>query len=132
MERAEAMGLSSTVFLGLHVSHDVLGAAVPNRIWRRARLDSAVRSVAAQLTKRLFSPPASDSSLFRSVLFHLRTGEYIRDAIGGSLRLAMTPTESDWDLLRLPAPLAFLYYPLRAVRLATKYGPALARRFLRV
>jgi hypothetical protein len=37
----------------------------------------------------------------------------------------MTPMVVDWQLLHIPPSLPFFYYPLRAVRLARKYIPAL-------
>jgi hypothetical protein len=37
--------------------------------------------------------------------------------------LMQAPTDAEAELVRLPRPLLFLYYPLRAARLAAKYGP---------
>ena len=37
------------------------------------------------------------------------------------------PTDEELKLVALPERLFFLYYPLRAVRLALKYGARLAR-----
>jgi hypothetical protein len=43
--------------------------------------------------------------------------------------LTFTPSLGDWELLRLPAALSFLYYLIRPVRLAVKFGRlALTRR----
>ncbi len=45
-----------------------------------------------------------------------------RDRVHFILRLTFTPSLGDWELVRLPAVLSFLYYLIRPVRLAVKFG----------
>jgi hypothetical protein len=40
------------------------------------------------------------------------------------------PTPLEWSLLRLPRSLSFLYYLLRPVRLAAKYGRKALKRII--
>jgi hypothetical protein len=49
------------------------------------------------------------------------------DKLKSCFRLAATPRSYDWMLLPLPGWLFFLYYPLRPLRLAGKYGAKFLR-----
>jgi len=59
--------------------------------------------------------------------FHLRAQERWRDRLRYCARVALTPTPGDWAWLRLPDALYPLYYVLRPIRLAVKYGARLIR-----
>jgi len=39
-----------------------------------------------------------------------------------AMRLAVVPSEDDWEMMRLPRALAPLYVALRPLRLLQKYG----------
>jgi hypothetical protein len=58
----------------------------------------------------------------REALFHLRSREWFRDGAAYALSLALQPAVADWDWVALPPATSFLYYLLRPVRLAGKYG----------
>jgi hypothetical protein len=49
------------------------------------------------------------------------------DGLRYGLSMTLTPTVADWEVIRLPAALSFLYHAVRPFRLAAKYtffGPS--------
>ncbi len=117
-EQAMSLGVARMLFLGLVLARDLLGAALPGEVVRRARADPVVESLAAQIRAQLFSKPEIPSTLGEMSLFHLRARERFRDRLRYCLRLAVTPTVGDWQFVPLPRPFFPLYYLLRPIRLA--------------
>jgi hypothetical protein len=71
-------------------------------------------------------PPAEPESL-EITTFNARLAERTWKKVRHYAALLKAPTEVELELLPLPERLFFLYYPLRAARLALKYGLWLAR-----
>ena len=59
---------------------------------------------------------------FQGALFHLRVREHFQDGLAYGLSLILQPTVADWQFVTVPPGASFLYYALRPVRLAAKYG----------
>lgn len=127
-EQARHLGCERMLFLGLYLAHDILEAPLPEEIWRRVQADSAVRSLASQVCRRLFQQIHVLPGIAQRFPFRLRMRKGLWNGIQYCLRLALAPTEEDWKLVRLPAPLAPLYSALRPLRLIRKYGLGLVRR----
>jgi Uncharacterised nucleotidyltransferase len=108
--------------LGLLLAGDLLEAPIPPEVLQIAQKDAVVRSLAADLKRRLFADEPAASGIIDGALLQLRMRERKRDRIGFGLRLAATPRVYDWMLVPLPSWLFFLYYFLRPLRLAGKYG----------
>jgi hypothetical protein len=108
--------------LGLVLAGELLEAAIPPEVLQIAQKDAVVRELAEDLKRRLFAETASASGIIDGALLQLRMRERKRDRIGFGLRLAATPRVYDWMLVPLPNRLFFLYYFLRPLRLAGKYG----------
>jgi len=106
----------------------LFGAPIPEEVLRRARRDSGARALAAEVRARLYRGTQRAPGMLETTWFHLRARERLADRIRYCLRLAFTPTVGDFELVSLPATLYFLYYVLRPIRLARKYG---SRRALR-
>jgi hypothetical protein len=130
-EEAHRLGSERMLLLGLGLARDLLHAPLPKDIWQKIQTDVAVKSLGAQVTRKLFLPPEKQSGGFESILFHLKARERMRDRVRYCLSLAIAPTFGDWDSVNLPSFLSFLYYVLRPVRLAGKYGRRLGFPFLR-
>ena len=115
------------LFLGLFLGSDLLGARLPDEVWRRVRADLEVEALALRVRRNLFQSEEK-AGIPEHTMFHLRSRESLRDRINYCLRFAATPTERDLALLPFPKALSSLYYALRPFRLLTKYSLGLFRR----
>jgi hypothetical protein len=120
--RARARGCERMVLLGLLLARDLLEAPVPEPLLARARADASASALARLVQSRMFTDPTAAEDPWNARVFQLRVLERWRDRVRFILRLTFTPSLGDWELVRLPAALSFLYYLIRPVRLAVKYG----------
>ncbi len=116
------------LLLGLLIANNILEAPVPAGLLRRARAVPAVPALAAQVRRALSGQGAGGPRGVRNALFQLRARERLRDGLRYALSLALTPTVADWTAVRVPAPLSFVHYLFRPLRLAGKYGRHLLGR----
>lgn len=136
--QARALGSERNLALGLFLAHDLLGARLPKEILQGIAADRIVASLAAQIEEVLFRNIETPLGIAYWHDYHLRVRERLRDKIrlrihyyGRYLRIATVPTERERDVFRLPAFLSFLYFIVRPVRLAKKYGFGFMMRLLR-
>jgi len=105
--------------LGLRLAHDLLDLPLPGEVAdfaRRARIDTIASEIAASVLRSRYVPP----SPIRVLRAELALCDSWLRRVARVARLAR-PTPGDWQWTRLPRRLAFLYWPLRPVRLALKY-----------
>jgi putative nucleotidyltransferase-like protein len=123
MRQADALGCKRMLLIGLFLASELLGVELPLDVLRRLQAQPAVQKLGAQVRQHLFCETSDTRGMLASSLFHLRSKERLNDRVRYCLRLALTTTVGDWDLLPgvLPHSLSFLYYPIRMVRLAGKY-----------
>ena len=114
------------VLLGLLLAHDLLRAPVPQAILERARSTEPVASLARQVILRLNRVPPVEPESLDITMFNARMAERTWDKVRHYAALLKSPTEAELEWLPLPEKLFFLYYPLRAGRMAWKYGARLA------
>lgn len=128
VEQAGSLGSKRMLFLGLLLASNLLGTALPEEVLQRMQADSATKLLAAHVREQLFceadEPPGDTYKYF----LHLRVRERLKDKVHYFFHLMMTPTEKDWEFLPLPASVCSLYYLLRPIRLAGKYGRSLLSR----
>eukprot|EP00920_Eleutheroschizon_duboscqi_P038916 GHVT01093607.1.p2 GENE.GHVT01093607.1~~GHVT01093607.1.p2 ORF type:complete len:127 (-),score=19.01 GHVT01093607.1:299-679(-) len=117
--------------LGLFLASTLLEAPIPEKIGNKAAANPVVKRLAAQVCHRLFRESDQTPENVATVLFHLQARDHLRDGLRYGLSLALTPTPAEWGLLRLPPSVSFLYYLLRPLRLAAKYGRTLILHVLR-
>ena len=122
MEQSRTMGGERMFYLGLFLARDLLGAPLPREVVQRLEADPVVRELAGQVREHLFLGRDGSPGLLESCLFHLKAMERLQDQMRYCVRLALTPTSGDWAFVPLPAYLSLLYYLLRPIRLAFKYG----------
>ncbi len=127
LSNAERQGTRRILSLGLRLANDLLEAPVPADVLRTVNADSAVRAQAEQVQKRLFDENPTSSGIWDETLLHLKMRERKRDRFKACLRLAFSPRVNDWTALALPSGFSFLYYLLRPLRLAGKYGARLMK-----
>ncbi len=128
LEHARLSGCERMLFLGLYLAHDLLEAPLPDRVLRQVQASASVQALAAQVCKGLFRQKRSRPGVLQRFFFRSRMVENPWESARYCWRLATSPTEEDWKVVRLPAPLAPLYALLRPLRLIRKYGLGLVRR----
>jgi hypothetical protein len=113
------------LLLALALAHDLLGATVPADLLQQARADHAVTTAAGEVCQMLTAPePPPRMSSVRKTWFTMRLAPTFRLKARHLAARLKAPTEADAVFVRLPPSLVSLYYPLRAARLAAKYGRA--------
>jgi len=127
-EQARRLDCERMLFLGLYLAHDILEAPLPEDILRRVEASSVVHSLAAQVRRRLFQEARALPGIIQRSSFRLRMMRSVWEGLRYCSRLALAPTEEDWKVVRLPAPLAPLYSALRPLRLIRKYGLGMVHR----
>jgi len=131
LNHARATGGKRMLLLGLTLAKDLLGTALPENVSRMIQSDPSVRDLSAEVINRLFAedgPRRNASERAQFFRFHLKVRERLWDRARCCLHLVFTPSQEDWQAVRLPESLAFLYYPLRPFRLAFKYAARLWSR----
>jgi hypothetical protein len=119
---AENLNAARMLNLGLALAVQVLGAPLPREINARIQGDRVAGEVAAEVHQRLLRHPFR--TLDAAGRFHFRR-RMVQGKLDGwryAMRLAVVPSEDDWQMMRLPRVLAPLYVALRPFRLLQKYG----------
>jgi hypothetical protein len=130
IDHAARLGSKRMLSLGLFLAAELLGALVPEQVRKTLHSDSTVGALAADVVKRLFEERTNPPGILEGALLHLRMRERLRDRTRYLLRLGLMTTVGDLTAIRIPRRLFFLYYPLRPLRLAAKYGRRLLARVL--
>jgi hypothetical protein len=128
IKQASTTGTERMLFLGIFLAHDLLDADIPHAVLQEAQSDPAIRPLAAQVYARLFRETDKRTWFFEEDLFYLRTMKRLRDKARLCFDHAV-PTPLEWEIVQLPSSVSFIYYLLRPVRLAGKYGQRLMKRF---
>ncbi|HEV7684287.1 MAG TPA: nucleotidyltransferase family protein [Pyrinomonadaceae bacterium] len=122
LKQAKEIGCTRIVLVGLALAHDLLDAPVSAEVFAQLGGRKRVAALVAQVANRFFSSEAAPWSLTARVKFHLVLKDSLVDKFRYCLRLALTTTPVDWELISLPEFASFLYLPLRALRLLKKYS----------
>ncbi|HEV7903902.1 MAG TPA: nucleotidyltransferase family protein [Pyrinomonadaceae bacterium] len=123
LERARRSGTERMLLLGLYVAHDLLDAKLPAHVSAQFGIDAEITMLAGQIYSRLFAEGSEASGMSGYFLFQLKARRRLRDKFN-YCRYVVSPTEEDLTLLKLPAPLSFVYYVLRPLRMLWTGGPS--------
>jgi len=118
LSRAKKNGVERMVLIGLHLAERLLETPLPQAVQDRLARDSAIEPFASAITRNLFHPTAGSIRTPQMLRQHLRLRNRISDRARYLWRFVISPTEVDYETLRLPPRLHFLYPWLRPVRLA--------------
>jgi hypothetical protein len=119
---ARSTGSTRMLAVGLHLAQYLLETPLPAPIAAEIDRDEAAQALALTYVPVLVGSGESSQTNFgrnRSYYTFQRT---FRQKARFCLRLAFTTTPIDWETLRLPSSLAFMYPVLRPFRLLGKYS----------
>lgn len=123
LERTRRSGTGRMLLLGLYVARDLLGAKLPAVVEAQFESDTEIAHLAGQIYSRLFAEGSEASGMSGYFLFQLKARRRLRDKFN-YCRYVVSPTEEDLTMLSLPAPLSFVYYLLRPLRMLWTGGPS--------
>lgn len=118
LKQAGRLHCTRMLFLGLLLAHDLLQARVPKAVLRQARLDRIACNLAMRVRETLFRE--ADPMRVVDDLFILQSMERLPDRVRYGVHLATTPSAEERG--KLPDSLSFLWWLIRPLRLAVKYG----------
>jgi hypothetical protein len=128
LDRARELRCERVLLLGLRLGYGLLNGSPPEIVKKRMRADPVSRALAVQVWCGLtHGPPLSEP---QGAVFQIRVREHFKDGLVYSLSLALQPIVADWKFLSLPPAASLLYFFLRPLRLAFKYGVRLLGRCL--
>jgi hypothetical protein len=125
-----ALKMESTrlLHLGLYLAHDLFAAPLPDKMLEEIARDHSVPGLAEKVYAQYAGISDPSAGVLPRAAFRVRSGDGIGRGLRHTLRLAMSPTESDRQTVRLPRWLAPLYVLVRPLRLLREYGTGLKRR----
>jgi hypothetical protein len=127
LELARALRCERMVLLGLALASPLVDDELPPPAVERLEASPPVRRLAARIWDWLVAPADVHLSLAERAAVDLTVVDRRRDRAAYAWRRLWTPTHRDWETARLPRGLAFLYLPLRILRLTGRYALAPAR-----
>lgn len=123
VERAERARVGRVLRLGLLLAVDLLAAPVPEWVSAKLRSDARAVDLAQGVAENLFTgdmDPRLEAHRPRLLSFYLASKDRWTDQARFCFRLAATPSERDWRMVRLPDRLYPLYWLLRPFRLVAR------------
>ncbi len=127
IRRTESLRALRMLHLGLALAVRFFDLPLMDEIRQRVEADEIAGVLAGEIELRVFHDSANSFGAAGRFRFRRRMLEGIFDGWRYSVRLTISPAEEDWEIVRLPRPLAPLYVALRPFRLLRKYGASDAR-----
>jgi hypothetical protein len=124
---AKALNAERMLHVGLALAAGLLDTPVSSEIRRRVQADQVATGVALEIANRLMSLNYRSLDAPGRFNFRRRMVPGTFEGCRYAMRLSVVPAEEDWQMMRLPGPLAPLYIALRPLRLLRKYGWASRR-----
>jgi hypothetical protein len=121
--RAKTLGGLRMVLMGLELCRQVLEIKLPGEVVKAIDADPAVGRLAQQAIEEHLLVPDKKVKRSAELRFHLAARERVADKVRHCLFLALTPSYSDWNSVKLPKALFILHYVIRPFRLAWKLFP---------
>jgi hypothetical protein len=130
MDQVENLGIRRMVSLSLLLARELLRVSLPQEVGHRITEDTGIRSLMGQVYRNLFRETQVQSWPFESGLFYLRAMDRLKDKSLYCFNSFVKPSRLEFRALPLPAFFFPLYYLIRPIRLAGKYGLKLADQVL--
>jgi hypothetical protein len=110
------------VVLALLLASELLGIAIPPAAVEYTSKDSGARELVDTIRQRLHDQILTPAAAMESASFSRRAFERSGHRIRFLVGIFLQPTEAEYQALKLPLPLHWLYYFFRPLRLAVKYA----------
>ena len=127
-EIAAKLESTRVLLLGLYLAHDLFDAPLPGQLLEEIGKDPAILELAEKVYGQYAGISVPAAGALPRALFRIRMRDGIGQGLRHTWRLALSPTESDREKVRLPFWLAPLYMLVRPWRLLREYGSGLKRR----
>ncbi|MDA3835058.1 MAG: nucleotidyltransferase family protein [Spirochaetales bacterium] len=117
---ADRLQTRTMLLTGLLLAHDLLNASLPDTILDEIGKSPKIQGLAATVISSFNKPNHLAKNKTISHLFsfwHLKSQDNLMNAIRYSIWVVTFPSIKEWLYLPLPAPLSFLHYFFRPVRL---------------
>lgn len=115
------------LLLGLWLAVELLDAPVPECVSLALIDDQEVGKLGEEVCGGIFEQEDHSWAGVKNVSFLCRVRECMRDRVVYVLRRALTPTEKEWTLQKIPGPFQALYSPFRGFRLLAEHGARILR-----
>jgi Uncharacterised nucleotidyltransferase len=125
---AAKMESNRVLLLGLYLAHDLFDAPLPEQLLEEICRDRTVQDLAEKIYEQYAGISDPAAGVLPRAVFRVRLRDGIGQGLLHTLRLTMSPTESDRQTVRLPRWLTPLYILVRPWRLLREYGSGLKRR----
>jgi Uncharacterised nucleotidyltransferase len=125
---ARSTGSTRMLAVGLHLAECLLETQLPGPVRAEFDRDGAARALALNFAPLLVSSGQPSQTAFGRIRLQLRFQQTLRQKLRFCLRLAFTTTPVDWEIVRLPTSLNFIYPFLRPFRLLKKYSVKAVRQ----
>ena len=125
---AAKMESTRVLRLGLFLAHDLFDALLPTQLLEEIGRDRTVRELAEKVYQQYAGGADPSAGVLLRAIFRFRSRDGVGQGLRHTLRLALSPTETDRQTVRLPRWLTPLYVLVRPWRLLREYGSGLKRR----
>ena len=125
---AARMESTRVLLLGLYLAHDLFEAPLSDELLEEIYRDGAVQGLAEKIYHQYAGISEPSSGVLPRALFRIKLRDGFGKGLLHTLRLALIPTESDREIVRLPRWLTPLYMFVRPWRLLRDYGAGLKRK----
>jgi hypothetical protein len=125
---AAKLQCTRVLLLGLYLAHDLFDAPLPGQLLEEIGRDPTVQELAKKVYEQYAEISNPGAGVLPRAVFRIRLRDGIGQGLRHTLRLAMSPTESDREKVRLPRWLTPLYMLVRPWRLLREYGSGWKRR----
>ncbi|MCC7372884.1 MAG: nucleotidyltransferase family protein [Chloroflexi bacterium] len=123
---ATEMGSARMLLLGLLLAAELLDAAIPPWVVKRAADDPILVDLAQTVVRQLFAE--TDELFAARNLFYLRAMESAWQRLRYCLHVALVPTKHELSTDPLPSGLSALYYPRHILHLLEQVGEEVVER----
>jgi Uncharacterised nucleotidyltransferase len=128
LEIAAKMESTRVLLLGLYLAHELFGARLPDQVVQVISRDQAVQKLSEKICEQYAGISDLSAGVLHRAVFRIRSRDGIGQGLRHTLRLALSPTESDRGTVHLPRWLSPLYALVRPLRLLREYGAGFKRR----
>jgi precorrin-6B methylase 2 len=125
---AAKMESTRVLLLGLDLAHEATRVALPQAVGERVCGDAQVKKLVASVLEQYSGVSDPSAGVFRRAAFRVRSCDGFWQGLRQMIRLSLSPTEGDRQVMRLPDFLSPFYAVVRPFRLLGQYGLGLLRR----